>query len=253
MRQRTRASHTQCIERGTADRERVGGSGHIKSQRARHTGGDGIGPLRRVVETGRPNRGFVAQAALHLIGHGERHQQIAPAPVGVLAGGQHGRQVVARVARLPFGQVAVVVIEVPDERAVVERCVVWRGPTAADQCANAAGVEFRDLVVHELHGLAAHGPDRTPQRVEHADLQLIAGGLRQIVVRGAHDELSQALDLRHAPVLRESQGTGNGAFVLRRHTSVEGGVEWQARRLRSVAVEWREGRLRAGYACRASD
>ena len=91
------------------------------------------------------HRRRIAQSALYLVGHGERGQVCAPATARILGDGQRRPQVVARMAGLSFGQVTVVEIQVAYERAVVERSLIWRRSTAADQGGMRIAAEIFDL------------------------------------------------------------------------------------------------------------
>ena len=122
------------------------------------------------------HRRLVREPALHLVGDGERGQQLAAGGIRILGRGEHGREVVARVAGLAGGEVGVVEIEVADERSVVERGTVGGTPAAADQRAERAAAEVVELGADRADGPSLQRAKRAAERVEDADLQLFACG-----------------------------------------------------------------------------
>ena len=99
--------------------------------------------LRRVVESLRPYRRLVREPALHLVGDGERGQQLPSGGARVLGRREHRREVVARVAGLARREVGVVEVEVANERSVVERGAVGRGPRHRRSACRAGGRRSR--------------------------------------------------------------------------------------------------------------
>src|SRR5207244_747186 len=81
----------------------------------------------------------VAQPALHLVGQGERGEEVATRRAGVFRGGEHGPEVVARVTGLALREVAVVEVEVALEGRVVEGRSIWCGVAAGGPDAPGAG------------------------------------------------------------------------------------------------------------------
>ena len=83
------------------------------------------------------------------------------------------------MAGLAGREVGVVEVEVADERAVVERGAVGRGPAAADQGAERAAAEVVELGADRSDGRRVERAERAAERVEDADLQLFARGARR--------------------------------------------------------------------------
>ena len=62
-------------------------------------------------------------------------------------------------------KIAVVEIEVPDERAVVQRCTIGCAATATDECAATVVREIHDELPYATHGVAIERSERAPKRV----------------------------------------------------------------------------------------
>ena len=168
----------------------------VEAQRLRRAGGGGVGALGRVVEALRAYGCFVGEPALHLVGDRERGQQLAAGGVRVLGGRQHRREVVARVAGLAGREVGVVEVEVADERPVVEGGSVGCRRAAADQRAERIAAEVLELRPDRGDGRGVERAERAAERVEHADLELAARRLGEVVPRACDDEAREPLDRR---------------------------------------------------------
>jgi len=101
------------------------------------------------------------------------------------------------VSSFPLGEVAVVVVQVPDQRAVVEgRPVRGRLPPADE------GHLLSPAKVVEMHAefpnrVPVQGPDGAAQRGEHANFELFLGFLGEIIVGGLFYESGKIVDNRH--------------------------------------------------------
>ena len=202
VRQRASAGDAERVECGARDRDRVRGAGGVEPERSRAAGGNRVRALRDVVEARVAHWRHVAQPALHLVGQGERGEEVATRRAGIFRGGEHGPEVVARVTGLALREVAVVEVEVAHERRVVEGRPIWCGVAATDQRARAGAIEFLHLSAHQLNGLALEGANRARQGVKHANFELLARRLRQIIVGRSDRILSQPLGDRHGTEVR---------------------------------------------------
>ena len=169
----------------------------VEAQRLRGAGGGGVRALGRVVEPLRAHGRLVGEPALHLVGDGERDEQLASRGVGVLRCGEHRSEVVARMAGLAGREVGVVEVEVADERPVVERGAVGRARAAADQRAERPAAELLDLRSDRGDRSSGACAERAAERVEYADLQLAARRVGEIVPGARNDEARQPLDVGH--------------------------------------------------------
>ena len=116
VRQTSGASDAEPVERGAGDRDRVGGARRIEPERPCAARGDRIRALRDVIEARVAHRRHVAQPALDLVGQGERGEEVASGCAGVFRRSEHRAEVVARVTGLAVREVAVVEVEVADQR-----------------------------------------------------------------------------------------------------------------------------------------
>src|SRR5213078_1987514 len=99
-------------------------------------------------------------------------------------------------------EIAVVEVEVAHERRVVEGRPIRWSVAATDQRARAGAIEFFHLSAHQPHWLSVDGANRASQGVEHADFELLARRLRQIIVGRSDRKLSQPLGDRHGTEVR---------------------------------------------------
>jgi hypothetical protein len=159
--------------------------------------------LGDVVEATVPHRGDVAQAALHLVGHGQRRQELPAVPVGAHRGGKHRTRAVARVARFASGDVGVVEVEVAHQGAIVEGHPVRRGPPAADEGGVATAAEILDVLPDHPDRFPVERADGAAEAVQHPELELLPSRHREIVPGGPHHEGRQLLSVGHA-ALREA-------------------------------------------------
>src|SRR5262249_15231325 len=136
-------------------------------------------------------------------------------------------QVVAGMTGLALCQVAVVEVEVPDERAVVERRAVRPGTTAADERATRTPVELADLIADRTNRHAAGGAERASKGVQHANLELGTRELGEVVVRracrerrqllalGAHVSMSMRTGSSMASLMRDRNSTASRPSMIR--------------------------------------
>ena len=68
---------TQCVERSSADGNRICESALIQTENLANASSRSIGALHSVIEPLCANGCFFAEATLHLIGHGNRGHQLA--------------------------------------------------------------------------------------------------------------------------------------------------------------------------------
>src|SRR6185312_6524427 len=118
-------------------------------------------------------------------------QQLLPGGMRVVRRREYGREIVARVARLAGGEVGVVEVEVADERTVVERSTVGGSTAAADQCTERTSAEIVQLRADRADGWSVEGAKSAAQRIEDADLQLVACSAREIGPGPRDDEARQ--------------------------------------------------------------
>ncbi len=191
------AGDPQRVEGGPADGQGVGGAPRIQPQGPGDARRHGIGALGGVVEPPGPHGGHIGKPTLHLVGHRQRRQQGAPVPARIFGGGQHRPQVVAGVAGLAGGDVAVVEVEVADQSAVVEGRAVGRARAPAHQSAARCASELLHVGADQPNGLAVQRADGTTQRVQHADLQLLHRLGGKVLVGGGDDKRCQLLGVGH--------------------------------------------------------
>ncbi len=169
VRERAGTGDAQGVKGRATDSDRIGSADGVQPKRSGNAGRYGIGALGRVVETLVPHWGYVAQAALHLVGDGERGQKL-PAGLGcVFGGGQDGRHIVTGMARLPSGQVAVIEVEVPDQRSIIEGRAIWSRLSAADQAAERRASKFIYLLPHEAGWFAIQRANRAGAGIKRPD------------------------------------------------------------------------------------
>jgi hypothetical protein len=120
-----------------------------------------------------PLGGLIQEPALNLVGDGERREEVPSTGALVLAGRQDRRQGVAGMAGLACSQIAVVEVQVPDRRPVVERHAVGRRASASDHGAQRPAPEVVHLPPDGPNGLGSECPEGAAQRIEHADLELL--------------------------------------------------------------------------------
>ena len=186
-------------------RDGVGGADGSRPSASGDAGGHGVGALGGVVETFVPHGRHVAQAALHLVSDGERGQEV-PAGLRRRIRRRPGRRpVVAGMARLARGQVAVVEIEVANQRAVVEGCAVRSRLPPADQAAQRRTAKLGHLLPDQARRLTIERANRASEGVESPDFQLFSCYLGKVIVRRSHREIRELLDNRH-DVLRSLRG-----------------------------------------------
>jgi hypothetical protein len=96
VRERTSTCDAEPIEGGAANCNGIGGSRCVEAERARYSGGDGIGALRRMIEASGPYGRNVAQPTLHLIRNCKRRQFVLAITICILSAARTG-------ARLSLG------------------------------------------------------------------------------------------------------------------------------------------------------
>jgi hypothetical protein len=152
-----------------------------------------------VVEPAGAHRRGLGEPALHLVGDRERGEQCGPVAVAVLPAGEHGGQVVAGVAGLAGGEVAVVEVEVADQEPVVERGPVGRRAAPPEHRAPRVPADVVEVLGEQPHRVGVDRAQGAAERVEHADLQLLDGRRCQVGERGADREGGELVDDGHQP------------------------------------------------------
>ena len=145
-----------------------------EAQRFRDPCSNSVRTLGGVIKPLRTYWSDIGEPALHLVGHRQGSEQCLASPLGVLACGEHRSQVVAGVAGLLLGQVAVVVIQVAHQRGVIQRGPVRSGLPATDQRHQGVAPEVFELEAEYAERWTIDGPDRAAQGVEHVDFKLPA-------------------------------------------------------------------------------
>ena len=197
LRERAGTGHPERVQCCSGDRDGIPGLRLGKAERLRRPSRGRVRALGRVVETLVSHGGLVGEAAVHLIGDRERRQELAPGRARVLGRREHRRQVVARVAGLAGREVGVVEVEVADECAVVERRPVRGGPAAPDQRAQRPAAEVVELGANRVHRRSPKRPQRAAERIQNADLQLVARVIGEVFPGPLDDEAREARDKRH--------------------------------------------------------
>ena len=141
-----RAAHSQGIECSAADSEGVRSSFPIEPQPFGNSRCDRIRSLGCMIESRRPDRRYIAQSALHLVGYRQRGEKVAPRAVRVLARSQHRAEIIARMTSLPLRQITVVEIQVSNQGAVEECGAIGSAPPPTDQSASPLGAKFMRVI-----------------------------------------------------------------------------------------------------------
>src|SRR5665811_2030444 len=118
-----------------------------------------------VVESPVTYRRRITQSALHLIRDRKSSEQRRAIGVRELSGREHRAKVVRGVTRFMRGEIAVVEIEVADERAVVQRGAIGCAPTTADEGTVTVMGKIRHELPHATHGVAIECSKCAPDRV----------------------------------------------------------------------------------------
>src|SRR5947207_2841211 len=105
-----------------------------------------------MVKTPGTHRRFIAEAALHLICHGESREKIASRTIRIFSRRKDGAQVVAGMTSLALGEITVVKIQIPNQCAIVEGGTIGCGPAATDQRARLIPPEVVKLLAQMLDG-----------------------------------------------------------------------------------------------------
>src|SRR5712691_8125600 len=92
----------------------------------------------------------------------------------VLAGSQYRPDVVAGVAGLLFGDIAVVVVQVAYKGRVVKRRAVGSGFSAADQRYQGLAAEVFELGAQHLDRWPLKRSNSTAEGIQYANLELLA-------------------------------------------------------------------------------
>src|SRR5579883_302853 len=161
VREATCARNPQGIVGCPAYSDSIGDTLLIQPERLRHASRYRIGSLYRMIEAFRSHWRDIRKATLHLVGKRQRGQKILAVPVGIFSGCKHRSQVVAWMAGLLFGEVAVVIVQVAYQRRVVKgRPVGSRFPAANQRYQWSTAKVFQ---------LRPHHPNRWPlKRAESA-------------------------------------------------------------------------------------
>src|SRR5919198_6247912 len=101
------------------------------------------------------------------------------------------------MARLPSSDIAVHEIEITAESAIVECGAVRRGAAAADEGGTRTTAQFGDEVANRRDRWRIQRPDGHPDRVQHANLQLLQRPLAQVLQSGTFHKPCEFLYLGH--------------------------------------------------------
>ena len=85
-----------------------------------------------MVETCCPHRSDIAEAALNLVGDRESGHEVTASAIRVFRCRQDRRQIIARMAGFTLGKIAVIEVEVSNQRAVVKGSSIRGGPPATN-------------------------------------------------------------------------------------------------------------------------
>src|SRR5712692_943627 len=127
------ASDAQGIVGSAADRDGIGSLVFIETQCSGGSGSGRIGALGGMIKASSSHGGKLREAALHLVGDCQGGQEVFAAFSGVFACCKDRAQVVTRMAGLPPGKKAVVVVQVAYQGGIVERRPVGSRLAPADQ------------------------------------------------------------------------------------------------------------------------
>src|SRR5579871_129777 len=115
----------------------------------------------------------------------------------VFAGGKHRAEVVAGVAGLLSGNVAIVVVQVAYQRRVKERRAIRRGFSATDQRDQGLTAEILKLGAQHLDWRPFKRANSAAEGVQNANLELAARLVRAVLVMRFPDICCQLFDLCH--------------------------------------------------------
>src|SRR6266550_2021018 len=93
--------------------------------------------------------------------------------------------------------VAVHEIQVATERTIKECCSIWCGLAASDECRKRLAAELVGQFPNGTDYFCIEGANGHPNRIEHADFQLLRGLIAQVVKTGPLDKAGKHLQLRH--------------------------------------------------------
>src|SRR5689334_17695095 len=112
-----------------------------------------------MVEAAVAHRRHVTQPALHLISDGQRGEQRTAVRLRQFRGREHGGDVVGWMTGLARREIAVIEIEVADERAVQEGRSIRRTLSTANERTGAIAAEIRDELANMAHRIATERAD----------------------------------------------------------------------------------------------
>src|SRR5574338_262584 len=102
------------------------------------------------------------------------------------------------MACLVFGEIAVHVIQVADERTIIECRPIGRGPSSADQAAERIAAKIIELLANRTERFAVESADRAPKGVENTDLKLLTSVRRQVIVLHSRHKRRKSIEFcRH--------------------------------------------------------
>jgi hypothetical protein len=78
---------------------------------------------------------------------------------------------------LPGRQIVVHEVDVADERAIPQRCSIWRSRTASNARAATARAQLVDLCANSSEWTAPQRADGATQRVQNMELQPVEGAV----------------------------------------------------------------------------
>src|SRR5260221_9699327 len=141
--------------------------------------------------------GSLGEAALHLVGYRQGGQEVFAAFSSVFACCKDCAQVVTRMAGLPPGKKAVVVVQVAHQGGIVEGCPVGSRLAPADQRNERITSKVLEVGSQHCERRSIKRSDGTPQGIQDADLEFLAGPLREGFLPGLHCEARKLLNLGH--------------------------------------------------------
>src|SRR5579885_188170 len=98
----------------------------IEAKRPGYACAHSVRALRRMIEAAGAHRCFVAEPCVHLIRHCKGYQKILAARIRIFCRGENWREIIARMASLTFGEIAVIEIEIPDDGAIEKGSAIRR-------------------------------------------------------------------------------------------------------------------------------
>src|SRR6266568_664971 len=155
----------QGVESGATDSNGIRSSVLVKAQGTGYSSCHCIGTLGRMIKSFSSHGSNIREPALDLVGDRQGSQELLAALLSVLACRQHCSQVVAGVAGLLPGNVAIVVVQVANQGRIVESGPVWCIFISTDQRNERLASKIFELGLEYFDRGSFHGPNCTAQRI----------------------------------------------------------------------------------------